>query len=269
MPGLRGSAAARERRRITTPVALFTGGAWMLLALGSAEIAVPSLCTGRLLWSMPSEESLALVVAINGPGRLAFGWAIMVTAMMVPVLSGLLVHVRQRSLTRSRPGCMTALVCGFAAAWMLAGFLLIGLAIGLQLSFTSWEAALAAFLALAVVWQLSPLKQLALNKCHVQPAFSAFGIAAYRDCLAIGFRTGCWCVTSCWALMLVALAVPAFHLLAMAAVALLVWAERLEPPRHAGWQIRKPIRLYRFLTAQLLAGTTKPAAGALPQVGPR
>ena len=263
MPGRPRSAAARERQLVTTSIALGAGLAWLVLALGSLEIAVPALCTGKLLWPAPSGDLLAFVVAFNSPGRLAFGWATMVAAMMAPLLGGLVVHVRERSLTRSRPGCVTALACGFAAAWMLAGFLLIGLAVTLQLSSTSWRATLAGVLAVALIWQISPIKQLALNRCHARPMFAAFGIAAYRDCLLIGVRAGCWCVASCWALMLVALVVPAFHLPVMAAVALLVWAERLEPPRRAGWQFRMPRTLGRFLTVQLFGGMTNVAAPAL------
>jgi hypothetical protein len=47
--------------------------------------------------------------------------------------------------------------------------------------------------------------------------------------------------------MLVGLAVPKFHMIAMLAVALLVWAERIELPRQARWQIRIPRKLCSFL----------------------
>jgi predicted metal-binding membrane protein len=231
MPGRARSAAARERRRVAAPIALCAGLAWLLLALGSLDIFVPALCTGELLWSVPSRDLLAFVLAVNSPARLALGWAVMVAAMMLPTLGDLLVHVRQRSFARARAGCVAALLSGFAAVWMLAGIVLMGLALAVQLSAPGWRVALLQVLALALVWQVSPIKQLALNRCHGRPVFAAFGHAAWRDCFVIGLRAGGWCFASCWAVMLVALVVPAGHLAVMAAVALLIWAERLEPPR--------------------------------------
>ena len=251
MPRRSGSAAARERRQVAVPIALCAGAAWFLLALGSLEIAVPAFCTGELLWSLPSRDRLAFVVALNAPARLALGWAVMVAAMMLPTLGDLLVHVRRRSFARVRGRCVAAVLAGFFAVWMLAGIVLVGLALAVQLSAPGWRAALIEVLGLALLWQVSPLKQLALNRCHGRPAFAAFGHAAWRDCLRIGLRAGAWCVAACWALMLVALVVPSGHLAAMAAVALLVWAERLDPPRPLRWQLRRPKRLSVFLAARL------------------
>ena len=102
----------------------------------------------------------------------------------------------------------------------------------------------AAVLALA--WQASPAKQRCLNRCHAHPPLAAFGWRAARDALALGLRHGGWCVGSCWALMLLVLLLPQGHVAGMAAAAVLMFSERLDPPRPPAWRLRglTPVSLW-------------------------
>jgi predicted metal-binding membrane protein len=104
---------------------------------------------------------------------------------------------------------------------------------------------------IAVVWQFSPVKQRALNRCHAHPELAAFGAAADVAVLRFGLSHGCWCVVSCWALMLVPMLLPAGHVTAMAIVALLVFSERLDRPAAPAWRLRGCGSMKRMLVARV------------------
>ena len=90
----------------------------------------------------------------------------------------------------------------------------------------------------ALIWQASPFKQRCLNRCHSHRPLAAFGIAADVDALRLGLETGVWCTASCWAAMLFPMLWFQGHFVAMAAVALLMFCERLDPPRTPAWRWR-------------------------------
>jgi predicted metal-binding membrane protein len=104
--------------------------------------------------------------------------------------------------------------------------------------------------AIAIVWQFSPFKQRALNRCHSHRALAAFGSAADLGALRFGWTHGIWCVCSCWALMLLPLLAPRGHLAAMAIVSLWMLAERFERPMAARWRLRAPVTAARIVIAQ-------------------
>lgn len=243
----RESPATRERRRVTTPLALAAGLGWAALALGGAGVAAPQFCSAALLWSVPSPEAFGAFLVAVPPSRLAAGWGLMIVAMMLPTLGDALVHLRARSLRRLRAPGAALFLAGYAAVWALGGAVLLALAVALRIAAPAPALPLVLALAVALVWQVSPAKQVALNRCHRRPSLAAFGAAACRDALGFGLRQGFWCLASCWALMAVALLVPGHHLAAMALVAACIWAERLEPARPPRWRIGLPVRSLRML----------------------
>jgi predicted metal-binding membrane protein len=85
---------------------------------------------------------------------------------------------------------------------------------------------------------MSPDKQRCLNRCHNHRPLAAFGVAADWDVFRLGFAHGFWCVGSCWAAMLLPMMLPTGHLAAMAAVSVLMFCERLDPPRPPAWRWR-------------------------------
>jgi predicted metal-binding membrane protein len=101
-----------------------------------------------------------------------------------------------------------------------------------------------------VAWQVSPGKQWCLNGCHRRPALAAFFAAADRDAGRFGLAHGAACVGACWALKLLPLIAGAGHLVAMAAVTLLVFAERLDHPAPLAWRLRGPGKALRIIAAQ-------------------
>ncbi|MBY2989779.1 DUF2182 domain-containing protein, partial [Rhizobium leguminosarum] len=181
------------------------------------------------------------------PLQLAISWAFMVIAMMLPALSGPLRHVRKRSFWRVRPWAELLFAASYLGVWMLAGIPLLGVAITLRLALSSSALPLAACLIIAFIWQISPWKQVALNRCHRRPSLAAFPPAAYGNVLAWGMTYSVWCISSCWGLMLLPLLAPSHHLPLMAIVALYIWTERLEPACAPRWQFRVPSRTIKLI----------------------
>ena len=165
-------------------------------------------------------------------------WALMLVAMMLPTLVQPLYHIRLSSFSRRRMRASALFVAGYGAVWLAAGGGLWALARAAR-SLEAPASLLAAGAALgALVWQASPLKQRCLNRCHRHRPLAAFGARADWDALRMGLTHGGWCTGSCWAAMLLPLLLGHGHLAAMAAVSLLVFCERLDPPGTPAWRWR-------------------------------
>jgi predicted metal-binding membrane protein len=242
--------AARERRQVRAPLLLISGAAWTLLALDPSGTAMPMYCSAATLGAMPSLGSVMHVVALNPPASLAAGWALMLAAMMLPLLMAPVRHIRDRSFARRRFRAGLLFVMMYAAIWMAAGLVLLELSLFLRLLVPESTVLVAAAVAVALVWQISPLKQRCLNRCHAQPALAAFGSAADVDVLRYGLTHGIWCAGSCWLLMLLPLLVADGHLAVMAGVALWIFAERLDAPARPRWRFRGLGKASRIAFAQ-------------------
>jgi predicted metal-binding membrane protein len=135
--------------------------------------------------------------------------------------------------------------------WLTAGGILLTLALTANvLAPQSYLPALWLGLV-ALVWQASPLKQRFLNRCHRYRPLAAFGAAADWDALLMGVEQGRWCICSCWAAMLFPLLLPHGHFMAMAFVSILMFCERLDPPRTPAWRWRGFAMASRYLSLRL------------------
>jgi predicted metal-binding membrane protein len=219
------TAGARERAQVRAPILAASLIAWAILA------AEP-----RCAFTAPSMLS---------PGPLALDWALMLAAMMAPMLIAPVRYVRDRSFASRRRRAAALFVAGYAAAWTPAGVLLMLAAIAVPRA----PGFVAAAAALALLWQFSPLKQISLNRCHAHPELSAFGSAADFDALRFGLTHGAWCVFCCSALMLLPVLLTHGHVAAMMAVSLWVIGERLERPMEARWRLRGPGKAARIAMA--------------------
>jgi predicted metal-binding membrane protein len=219
---------------------------WAVLALGADGLTAPALCSSGASGAPPS-SAFDLALALNSSAGLAAGSALMVAAMMSPVLVDPVRHLRERSFARRRTRATLLFVAGYAGVWIMAGMALEIAAFAMR-----WAAPapLGFAAAAAVFWQVSPAKQFCLNRCHRRPPLAAFGGAADRDALAFGISNGAACLGACWALMLLAFLVGHGDLLMMVAIALLVAAERLERPGPLGWRLRLPVRALRIASSQ-------------------
>jgi len=242
--------AARERSQVRVPVLFISAAAWILLVVAPGGTALSAHCSPAMLGTTPSSASLDLLLALNPPSSLAAGWALMLAAMMAPVLIAPVRHVRDRSFYHRRARAIALFVAGYAAIWMAAGVMLQALALAVRLAAPESSGPVALVTIIALVWQFSPFKQRCLNRCHAHSELAAFGPAADIDALRFGLTHGVWCVGSCWALMLAPLLVSRGHIAAMAGVALWVFAERLDRPMPPRWRLRGPGKAVRIAVAQ-------------------
>ena len=184
----------------------------------------------------------------NAAGLL-IGWTLMMTAMMAPLLIPALRHVRARSLRSRRWRAMSLVTVAHAAVWTAGGIVLLAVASLLRSVTGQPDLALLLGLDAALAWQLSPLKQHCLNRHCAHPPISSFGSAADRDALRFGGTHAAWCLGSCWALMLVSLLAPAWHVAVMLVVSVWMWVEPLDRPERPTWRVRFPLRFLRIAGA--------------------
>ncbi len=222
--------------------------AWMALAAGQFRMA-PTLCPCVGAGTIQSWSSMRMLLSANPPISLAAGWLLMLAAMMAPALIAPVWHIRVQSLARRRVRSTALFVAGYAAVWVAAGCVLMGIEIVAQLLAPAGLYAAGVVAITALIWQCSPLKQVCLNRCHAHRALCAFGAAADRDALKFGLEHGYWCVGSCWALMLFPMLLPQGHLAAMAIVGVFMWGERIERPRSPAWRVRGIGRALRAIGA--------------------
>jgi predicted metal-binding membrane protein len=223
--------------------------AWFLLLRPGDGLVVPVLCSASSLQALPSLVSFNLAVSLGGSAQLASDWALMVAAMMPPLVITSLRHVRDRSFARRRARATLLFLLGYVLVWITAGFVLQAMTLAARWAVPRPLLCFGVVVAIAILWQVSPAKQLCLNRCHRRPHLAAFDLGADRDVFTFGLMNGAWCVGSCWALML-ALVASQGHALGMVAVTLFAFGERLEGPAPLAWRWRVPFKALRIAAAQ-------------------
>jgi predicted metal-binding membrane protein len=167
-------------------------------------------------------------------------WALMMVAMMLPSAAPMiLLYSRVAARGGSRLATTSAFLLAylgiwtlFAAAAALAQALLVGSGLldAMALSVGNGRVA-GVLLLLAALYQLSPVKRACLDQCRSPLAFimrlSRPGIAGT---LRLGIAHGLYCLGCCWALMLLLFVGGVMNLAWIAALSLLVLAEKNAPP---------------------------------------
>ena len=170
-------------------------------------------------------------------------WVVMMAAMMFPSLAPTVALYAR--MTRSR-GADRALLftSAYLLIWGAAGLGAYGLfELGRNLLGTdlAWHDAgrwfAAGVLAVAALYELTPLKDVCLAKCRSPLGFL---LGTWRDgrvgALGMGARHAGWCLGCCWALMAALFALGVMSLTWMAFVAALIALEKLLPwRRFATW----------------------------------
>jgi predicted metal-binding membrane protein len=163
-------------------------------------------------------------------------WVVMMAAMMFPSLAPTVAlyarMTRQRGLDRP-----LLFAGGYLLVWGTAGLGAYGLfrlgrsLFGGDLAWHSggrWFA--AGVLALAALYEVTPLKHVCLAKCRSPLGFL---LGTWRDgrlgALEMGSRHGGWCLGCCWALMAALFALGVMSLTWMAFVAALIALEKTVP----------------------------------------
>ena len=203
-------------------------------------LATLSLLAWIYLFSNPEMGSMAGMASMPGmaeaPGFpiIAAMWATMMVAMMLPSAApAILLYARVHRHSAEAPPPTAAFLAGYLACWL--GFAL--LAASLQLAIASpvtmaveSRVGAAALLVVAGLYQLSPLKNACLNRCR-SPA--EFITRHYRPgslgAARLGLLHGAYCVGCCWLLMALLFVGGVMNLVWVAALTLLVAAEKLFP----------------------------------------
>jgi predicted metal-binding membrane protein len=209
-----------------------------------AVVALTLAAAGAAWWS--TAERMAGMAAGPGADLGSLGWftgawAVMMAAMMLPSLAP--TAALYAALTRDRkPSRWLLFAGGYLLVWSAAGLLAYGLfepAKQLLAGDLTWHSGgrwlAAGVLAIAAVYELTPLKQACLRRCRSPQQFLP---TAWHDgwlaAIATGVRTGGWCLGCSWALMAALFALGVMSLSWMALVAALVAVEKLGPwPRSA------------------------------------
>jgi predicted metal-binding membrane protein len=165
-------------------------------------------------------------------------WVVMMAAMMFPSLAPTV--ALYTTMTRPRgPGRALLFTTGYLLVWGTAGLAAYGL---FELGRSIFGGALAwhsggrwfagGVLAVAAVYELTPLKNVCLAKCRSPVGFL---LGTWRDgrigALEMGSRHAGWCLGCCWALMGALFALGVMSLTWMAVVAALIALEKTLPWR--------------------------------------
>ena len=156
------------------------------------------------------------------------GWSLMVVAMMVPATLPAVRYVGLNSMRRRRERAMAVYTTVYVAAWALFGVTALGshhlLTVHLGLGDTG---VLALSLVVAAGWQLTRAKRRALYACGRTVRLPPIGRRADAGCARYALLHARRCIQSCWAIMLVMVAVGQSSLAWMVALTALVVAEEL------------------------------------------
>lgn len=167
----------------------------------------------------------------------AIGHWLLMTLVMVPVLSLPLIRfVAARSFASRRTLAVMEFLCGLWAVWTMVGFALVPLVVLIAVLLPGHHLAAPLAFGFAALWQITPIKRSALQRCHRTVALSASGWRADRDCVAFGLLAAPQCVASCWPMMF-ACALAAHSIPALGVVLAIAMHERAahapQPARYA------------------------------------
>ena len=238
-PAGEGAASRHDRRIVVGLVALVAALAWAFTVHQAREMDAMEAAMWRDMnmsmngmapsWT-PVDAALVFVM-----------WTAMMAAMMVPGAGPMIAAfatINRRRRERAAPTVPTAVfLFGYLAVW--AGFSVIATALQWLLQKTgllttmmqsaSYAFSAALFLA-AGLYQFSPLKEHCLAYCRSPDGFI---LSEWRDGAAgaavMGLRHGLFCLGCCAALMVLLFAVAVMDLRWVAALTMLVTAEKLLP----------------------------------------
>jgi len=164
-------------------------------------------------------------------------WVVMMVAMMFPAVVPVVVTFDRWVRRTQRSRLATALFAGsYLLVWSSIGLVFYAAMVYLEplippgMASVRWGAAL---LVVAGVYQLTPLKTKCLEQCRSPLAFVAEHATLLRRSglgpAKVGAVHGLFCLGCCWALMLVLVLLGMMSLAWMAAVAGLIFLEKVLP----------------------------------------
>lgn len=232
-------AGLRRHRAITlAALAALCLLAWAWLLLGAGMSAPDGAMEGMV---MPM-EGMVMPPPAWSPSRFALTfamWGTMMVAMMLPSAAPtVLLYARAVARPGVPPPASGTFLAGYLLVWAAFSLFATGLQLWLEhvLLLAPHSMALegqrltGGLLIAAGLYQLSPVKGSCLRHCRNPAQFLS---RHYRPgpagALRLGLIHGTWCLGCCWALMLLLFAGGVMNLVWIAALTLLVAAEKLLP----------------------------------------
>src|SRR6516165_1618287 len=219
-------------------------------ALPQQQLAVPWIAVATLAAAAWAVTITLATNMGNGPGTMGLAllpflglWVVMMAAMMLPsaapvaVLWARLISGASAGLIRAAR--MSAFLTGYLLAWAACGVVAYAALAGAgRLVMASpgparWLG--VAIFAAAGSYQFTPWKDFCLRRCR-SPIGALMYYAGFkgrsRD-VRVGLHHGATCAGCCWGLMIVLVAVGVMNVAVMAALAVVIFAEKL-------WRYGKP-----------------------------
>jgi predicted metal-binding membrane protein len=212
---------------------------WIAVAALAAVAWVVTVVLARGMGNGPGTMGLALLPFVGL-------WAVMMAAMMLPSVAPVAVLwtrlISGSSAGLGRSARMGMFLSGYLLVWAAVGAAAFAALTGTGRLLTASPTAakwlgVAIFIA-AGIYQLTPWKDWCLRRCR-SPIGALMYYAGFkgrgRD-LRVGVHHGATCAGCCWGLMIVLVAVGVMNVAVMAALAVVIFAEKL-------WRYGKPFGL--------------------------
>lgn len=181
-------------------------------------------------------ESMGPDLTMGGSWPLfAAMWVSMMSAMMFPAAAPMvLMYSRVR---RGDPASVALFAAASISLWFVLGIAAYLASAGVETIASrsmwlaeNWGRGGGVLLVLAGAYQLTPLKDFCLRRCRTPLSFV---VQHWRDgrggAVTMGLRHGVYCVGCCWLLFLILIPLGLMNVAAMAAVAAVVFAEKVLP----------------------------------------
>jgi predicted metal-binding membrane protein len=231
-------------------LAAATGAAWLLTIYEAVSMNMPM---GFAVRGGASAEGMGDMAGMAMGGIAAAGWSfqnavvfvavwtVMMAAMMLPAAAPMIFMFAAAQGRREREVAVptSIFVLGYILVWAAAGILVYALVqIGSELATSLAEPerakwaplALGITLAVAGLYQFTPVKRVCLSHCRSPLAFIA---QHWRDgrigALMMGIRHGLYCFGCCWALFAILVAAGVMSMAWMLLLTLVVFAEKVLP----------------------------------------
>ena len=224
-----GTPPTRERIVLWGGIAAITTLAWIYLL----RAPMPSM-SAMAMAAMPMAHQWSI-----GDALLTFiMWAVMMVAMMMPSATPMLSMYERVASTRenSRAHRVWIFAAGYLAVWTAFSLVATALQFALQQSaiisddLKATPIAAGIILAVAGIYQLTPLKNICLARCRTPVSFFMLN---WRDgsvgAFYLGLKHGTLCMGCCWMLMALLFVAGVMNLAWVAAISALVLIEKAAP----------------------------------------
>jgi predicted metal-binding membrane protein len=208
---------------------------WIALAALAATAWVVTIALARSMGNGPGTMGLALLPFLGV-------WMLMMAAMMFPSVAPVAVLwtrlITGASAGWARAARMSLFIGGYLLAWAACGAAAFAALVGTgRLLDASPTAAkwLGAGIFAAGIYQVTPWKDSCLSRCRspVGALMYYVGFQGGSRDVRVGLHHGAACVGCCWGLMVLLIAVGVMNVPAMAALAAVIFIEKI-------WRYGKP-----------------------------